>query len=312
VWTVAVAPPFALIGALYWLQRFDLTNEQVWTVANASATGLGVGTVLVFGGVFLTQSVTVTRTGFLFLGTTLATMAVGGALAGLVACLHESTASLERQNTVLHRVLRHNLRNDMTVVMCMLDDIEAQSEGDCAETARDARERIRSVVELTDKVRQANLSRPETADPQHSLDVASLVGDRVRALEETHPALDIETDLPPSAEAYVEDPFGLVVDYLVESAIEHSCTVPDLTMSVSVDRRTVSLTIEDDSQTLPDAEFAAVASGGETPLEHGLGVDLWLVDWLVAANNGEVIFQDDGSGRCVTIELTRARSGVLQ
>jgi signal transduction histidine kinase len=200
----------------------------------------------------------------------------------------------------------------MTVVMCMLDDIEAQCEGDRAETARDAREKIRSVVELTDKVRQANLSRPGTAGPGHSLDVASLVDERVRALEQTHPDLDIELDLPASAEAYVDEPFGLVVDYLVESALEHSSAVPDLTMSVSVDRRTVDLSIEDDSQTLPDAEFAAVAAGGETALEHGQGVDLWLVDWLVAANDGEVTFEDDGGRRRVTIELTRARSGVLQ
>ncbi len=311
-WIVAVVPPLTLVGAFYWLQQLDLTSDQVWTVAKYSAAGLGSGTVLFFGPAFFAQSITVTTAGFMFLGTTLAMTAVVGAFAGVIVCLCDSSGALRRQNAVLHRVLRHNLRNDMSVVMCMLDDIEATSDGKQAETAREAREKVRSVVELTDKIRQANVPRTERTGSGESLDVARLVEEHVQRLREEHPDLDIETGLSSSAAAYVDETFGLVVDNVVESAIENGETAPELKVTVRVDHGEVALVIEDYSQTLPDAEFAAVAAGAETALEHGLGVELWLVDWLVAANDGDVTFQERDGVRRVTIKLDRARSGWLR
>lgn len=312
VWAVAfTVPAVVLVSALYWLRELGLTSEQVWTASKGSAVGLAVGTALFLGVELFASPATVTSRASALYGTTLATMAVAGALGGVVLGLRTETSELKRQNTVLHRVLRHNLRNDMTVVLCLLDDLERSVDGDEAETVEQAKSKIRSFVRLTDKVREANVHRADGVDPRRPRDVAGLVETRVAELDDTATA-EVETDVPDRAMAHVGDSFGLVVENVVESAATSDQPSPDLTIRVRTDRRTVRLEVDDYGQTLPDADLSAVASGGETDLDHGRGVELWLVDWLVAANDGDLRFEV-GEDLCrVVVEVPRARPDWLR
>lgn len=308
---MAATPALVLIAAVFWLQELDLDSDQVWVVAKYSSLGIGIGTVGLVLVELLTASEVATTAGSVLVGTTIGTMGVAGAFGGVVNCLRSSNQELDRQNNVLHRVLRHNLRNDMTVVMCLLDDIEANGDLETASTAREARDKVQSVVHLTDKVRQVSAGQSGQRRTRLPRDLSDTVETRVDELEAEYPQLDVATELPDTAQAYVDETFGLVVDNVVESAISAGKQSPTLTIQVTKGPDTVQLTIEDEQGTLPDADISAVAAGGETALEHGHGVELWLVDWLVEANDGSLVLETNDQRRRVAIELERARSGWL-
>lgn len=309
-WLLAAGVSVAvLVGAVYWLHRFELSSDQVWLVSNCSALSLGLGTTAFVLVDLATTAKSVTTVEVAVLGTALGASAVFGALSGIAVTLHRSNRDLRGQNAVLHRILRHNLRNDMSVVLCLLDDIEANTDGETRETAIQARAKIQSFVRLTDRVRQANVGLTDSAETRKQRDVTDIVESRVVQLRRENPDLSIDMELPDQALASVGETFDLVIDNIVESALSDETCSPHLALQVEKDRETVRLLVEDDSMTIPDADFSAVATGSETALEHGLGVELWLVEWLVDANDGDVAFETADGVRRVTIELDRARAG---
>ncbi|WP_302080827.1 ATP-binding protein [Salinibaculum rarum] len=308
-WVLASGVSVAiLVGADYWLKRLDLGSDQVWQVSNWSALGLGIGTATLVVLTVATPATTVRGIDVTVLGATLGAAAVIGALTGVIVTVHQTNQNLQRQNAVLHRIMRHNLRNDMSVVLCLLDDIQADGNDETSETARQAREKIQSFVKLTDRVRQANVGLSDTADKRKRRDVAAIVASRVKQLRRENPDLTVEMELCGQAFASVGETFGLVIDNLVESALSEETPTPHLTVRVECERETVRLVIDDTRQTIPAADLSAVASGSETALKHGLGVELWLVEWLVNANEGKVTYETNDDGHRVTIKLDRVRA----
>lgn len=307
VWNLAwCGPVLVLVGAAFWLRELELTSNQVWTVAEFSALGLGLGTVLLVGIELLSLAAPVSDAESVLLGTTLSTMAVAGAFAGVITCLHRSKQAFRRRNAVLNRVLRHNLRNDMTVVMCLLDDVADQSNGEYAASIQQAKDKITSLVTLTDKLRHANSPHAEESLTRQKRDVTQLVTDRIEHVTDTYPELTVETNLTDSAPAHVDESFGLVVDNIVDSARIEATDEPTLAIQVDCAGGMVTVSVIDEAGLLPAADLEAVAAGPETALEHGLGVELWLVNWVVEANGGDVSFEVDDDHRCITIEVERA------
>jgi hypothetical protein len=296
-----------LIGAIYWLHRLDLDGEQIWLVANWSALSLGVGTIALFGVEIATTATLGEDMGTAVLGTALAGATVTGTLVGVVGSLDESNRKLRGQNAVLHRVLRHNLRNDMSVVLCMLDDIERSADGETAAKAQEAREKIRSVVRLTDSVREANVSLADPSADQQVRNLSEIVQTRVESFETTDEELSVETDLPKEALVRVSDEFGLVVDNILECALGGDSPPPQLLIRIEQERETVRLICEDTRQTISRVDISAVSAGSETALEHALGVELWLVEWLVDASDGSMTFETGDECHRISIELDRAR-----
>ena len=310
IWLVTSAASFGvLVGSVYWLQCLELTSDQVWTVANCSALGLGLGTTTLLVVEVTTTTAIVTSIGTAILGTTLAATAITGALGGVVLALYHSNRNLRGQNAVLHRVLRHNLRNDMSVVICKLDEIEANADDEeTANAAASAREKIQSFVRLTDSVRQAEVGLTDPAKDRRPRDLTALVASRVDELERSNPELTVESDLPEETFVTVGETFELVVDNVVESVLSGEAAEPHLTVRVERTRETASILFEDESEAIPAPDLTAVASGSETALEHGFGVELWLVTWLVDANDGTVTFQSGADKHRIRIELTRTDS----
>lgn len=288
---VVVITPFVTVSQVIQgvVQRLDLTSDQVWTVAKFSALGLGVGTIVLFAADLF--------------GAVLSTTAVTGAFAGVIANLHQSRLEFRRRNAVLNRALRHNLRNDMTVVLCLLDEIDKNSDGEHEGSIRQANDKIESLVSLTDRLRQASETRPAGSPPRRRHNLSTLVDERVECLCESHPGLDIDTSVPDSALARVGGNFGLVIDNTVECTITEKAGDVALGITVDVVGSDVVLTIRDQHGAIPRSEVEAVSSGVETPLEHGQGVELWLASWLVRANDGSMTVETAGNGHRITITV---------
>ena len=62
--------------------------------------------------------------------------------------------------------------------------------------------------------------------------------------------------------------------------------------------------VADDGPGIPAAEVNVLERGYETPLEHGSGLGLWIVNWIVTESGGGISFdENDPRGSVVTLRF---------
>lgn len=103
--------------------------------------------------------------------------------------------------------------------------------------------------------------------------------------------------------------------------LEHACQAAEATEGTadgSVARVSVARTdddgatmgllrVADDGPGLPTMERLTLEEGRETPLRHGQGLGLWLVNWVVTRAGGELsVGERDGGGTVVEVRLPLA------
>lgn len=209
----------------------------------------------------------------------------------------------ERQLKVLHRVLRHNLRNGLNVVMAAANQlVDAESRADRRALAGTLEERAHSLVALSENAAaiERTIARPDDAE---RIDAVPLVES---ALERYRDELAVEAELPEALSIVADHRLSLVLLNLLENVREH-CSMAEEHPSVRVALErfgdVAELRVEDDGPGIPDFERELVDGTREiTQLEHGTGLGLWLVKWTVESYGGRVVFEE-GSGTTVLVRL---------
>ncbi|WP_424016389.1 histidine kinase N-terminal 7TM domain-containing protein [Halorientalis pallida] len=232
-----------------------------------------------------------------------------GAHLGYTLVFQDITAERQREQrlAVLNRVLRHNLRNDLTVVDMNLDAAADRAEDDVAELLEPAREKTQGLVALSEKARR--FERVIEDDTESLVAARDLVGEVVAELREEFPEATVEIEGTDAALLRINPALlRVVVRNLVENALEHGRTgdgsdSPDVTVSVGADDDAVTVTVRDRGPGVPDHELAVIEDGDETDLEHGSGLGLWLVAWSVAAAGGEIDFDVTDAGTTATVSF---------
>ncbi len=208
----------------------------------------------------------------------------------------------EQRLEVLNRVLRHNLRNDMTLILGLTTELERTTGGD--DDVRLIRERSERLVSLAEKARAADRS---FADGEvRTIDVADVVRHEVEDIERRFPDVTVTVDIPDECRAVAHDSIDLAIANLLENAIEHTrLDEPHVSITVTSGRDgVVELSVADDGPGIPTHERRVVSVGRETTMEHGSGLGLWIVRWAVFRSGGELAFDEsEGGGSVVTISL---------
>jgi signal transduction histidine kinase len=211
---------------------------------------------------------------------------------------------------VLNRVLRHNLRNEMSRIVGRAEVIaeEADDHRDTAESILDTADEL---VELGDRAQEVEQMMSFSSGTDQRTDLAAVAELVVEPYREEFPEASVSVDVDPALSATV-DPrvFERVVDNLVENALVHNdATTPVVTVSARVDdadEQTVRLWVSDNGPGLPDQERRVLVAGEETQLHHGSGLGLWAVAWGVRRMGGELDFTDNQPrGTVVGVGLPR-------
>jgi PAS domain S-box-containing protein len=209
----------------------------------------------------------------------------------------------ERLVAVLNRVLRHNVRNGMNAVGGFAEVIAEEAEGQPAELAERIADRAQDLAGLSETARdlRAVVERGVERSPQSVQSaVEHAVDDAVHSEQEAR-RVAVEVDCE---SRYVPGEVDAAVAELVENALEHgdgavSITVEageadDATGGAGETSDHVVLAVADDGPGLPDQERRVLERGQETQLEHGSGLGLWLVNWVVTGVGGHVEADDGG------------------
>lgn len=232
---------------------------------------------------------------------------------GREAQLQEGMAHLDQQRLelqVLHRVIRHNLRNDLNVIYGYAHRIRDRAEADeldfdCSKIL-DAAEKMLGYTDQANRIRQIT----EEDGRRATLDLTEVVP----RLLETHPLVtpdvEVSTTLPEEATVRANRMLESALGELVTNAIEHSdMKTPKISIEVLTDTapsHMVEIRVADNGPGIPTLERDPLLADKEDDLYHLSGLGLWFVKWTVRHSGGEFqILDGDPAGTTVVLQLPK-------
>lgn len=215
-----------------------------------------------------------------------------------------------QQLQTLDRVLRHNLRNELTVVEGYASQIEAEGTTPVDDYAERILESTTDLLDTAEKGRKITKLLSERAR-RRPIDLVDVVEREAAAARGSADTVRIETDLPARAVATATGRIDEAIAELLENAIEHTDrSEPTIDVGVRLEGETVRIRIADDGPGIEAMERRILdETRAEEDLYHGSGLGLWFVYWIVRRSGGSLEFEANAPrGSVVTIELDRALS----
>lgn len=219
------------------------------------------------------------------------------------------------QLAVVNRVLRHDVRDDVSVVLGWGEELETRltDEENAAILDRMLRH-SRQVLELTHAAHYlVEAIEDEWRMACRATDVGATLSREVETARERFPDADFAVseslDLPP---VEANEFLGSVFSNLLSNAVWHNDSdVPHVVVRAETTGDTVTVTVADDGPGVPDAQKAAMFEMGNAgPASSGTGLGLYLIHSLVTAYGGSVTIADNAPrGTVVTVELRRVDAG---
>ena len=220
----------------------------------------------------------------------------------------------EQRLSVLNRVLRHNVRNRANLVVGRARGLRERLDGTASDHATEIERAGAQLDRLGRLARTVDEALDNGAEPSPvALDGA--VRDAVgRLFDDGHhgtrlaadraEAADLRVADPPTVRVMALDPLASALNELLDNAIRHGDT-DDSRVRVWFERdgSRIEIVVADDCPQIPPGEVEALGRS-ESELQHGGGLGLWFVEWIVSASGGELSFgESDLGGNRVTVAL---------
>ncbi len=233
-----------------------------------------------------------------------------GDLAGTIAICRDVTDLEERtrQLRVMDNILRHNLRNDLTVIRGLADQIRSQASGETAETADEIVSQSDELMSTGKKSRSitALLSEEPETKP---IDIAEMVQSIASEMKGSDFDAEITVEVPNRVVASAAVKIEEAIEELVRNAIVHNDREePTVELRVQTDADTVKIGVIDDGPGMSAMDRDVLKNGRAIDdLYHGSGLGLWLVYWIVNRSDGSInVTEVEPLGTKVTVTLPAA------
>lgn len=215
----------------------------------------------------------------------------------------------EQRLSVFNRVLRHNIRNQLTVILAHVAELASASDSRVAARAKRAQAAARNLHALAEKAQRFRRITDAAESEVGPIDVTALVDGAVEAVRDDNPDARISVSHPEAAWAEGHGTLEYAIEELLENAIRHSEADPEIEVAVTVSeaQKTVDVTVADNGPGIPRMERQVLESGLETPLEHASGLGLWMVRWATITAGGSLEIRDnEPQGTVFVLHLPRS------
>lgn len=230
----------------------------------------------------------------------------------LTGIITETTAVKLRETRlqVLNRVLRHDIKNDMNVIMgyvSLLDD-EFPEPNQYIQTILST---VDDVIKLSEQAAELDKLFDTDQKIKKRINITALIEEKCSEFENVYPNASVIRNFSVTEDIHVEAITLLesAIDNLLENAIEHNdAETPEVTVTITppqeLEHNVTEVEIADNGPGLPPEEVAVIETGTETSLEHASGLGLWLINWIVKESDGTVEFSERSPhGACITLRL---------
>jgi PAS domain S-box-containing protein len=217
---------------------------------------------------------------------------------------------------VLNRVLRHNVRNSVTVIdgyaellASDSDDVDVQA---VADNIREWAGTLESISERTATIRQLIRLLDSDEDPiGMPLSKTASTVERYRR-EYADAEIDLTIGDENSSAIMYGAIFEVALKELIENAIEHNDQpTPRIEIAIrAIEERNVAVvTVADNGPRIPRATWEIIKSGQETPMRHAEGIGLWVIYWSISTLGGTIeLASNDPRGNKITVKAPLAES----
>lgn len=223
--------------------------------------------------------------------------------------LETKTEQLE----ALNRVVRHDIRNDMAVILGWAELLEEQVDDDRREALEPILQKSRHVIQLTEVAKEFvdSLSEGESTELKQ-IELRPLLDVELAAVRESFPNAEFRlSGEPPNVSVRANEMLSSVFRNILENAVRHSDDdSPEVTVGFDVDPETVRVRIADDGPGISDDRKEQIFGKGEKGLDSpGSGIGLYLVHTLTEQFGGDVRVEDnEPTGAVFVVELPRHSS----
>jgi PAS domain S-box-containing protein len=221
-----------------------------------------------------------------------------------------------RRLQLLHRIIRHNLRNDMSVVMGYAENLKRVLETeDYERQAEIIRDVASGVGDLTESVAEIEEIASNDADDFEETSVTGLLEDLAAKYESANPNVTVRVDYESDITMLADRGLRYGVQNAIENAVEHHDGGDDgvevrLTAWVDEAAERIVLRVVDDGPPIPDVEVDAIDPDEETSdLSHGSGVGLFVMKWCAESLGGKLdIYENNPRGNVVEFTFPQLES----
>lgn len=236
---------------------------------------------------------------------------IQGRVFGELVYLRDVTAVARREQriSVLNRVLRHNIRNELTVQLGHLE-LLSQSKAENRDHHRKTIEAsIRRIQSMADQARLVDRTLREPGDVR-PVPIGSVISESIASATSRNADIIVEpaTDRADYEVMTIDRELLVwVIAELIENAFIHGeMDGKPIDITVTEDREHVAVSVIDDGPGMPDDEIEAIQSSVETALAHGSGIGLWLARWTAERSGGSLTFEEADGQNVVSLRLPRA------
>jgi len=229
-------------------------------------------------------------------------------IVGAQAMVRDASQRRQREGliSVMNRVLRHNVRNKLTVINGRAELLAGDLDGDAESNAEAILTAGNRLLDLTESARRIEANR-ELSPELETADVIPIIEESVAQLADRYPEVSVTTDLPATAVAETLPRIETALWELLENAAEHGGPQPTVSIAVETTAHQVVITITDRGPGLPEDERQVLADGKEEPLVHGQGLGLYLASWIITNLQGEIEVPKSQSGTTIEVRLPAAQ-----
>ena len=203
----------------------------------------------------------------------------------------------EQRLSVVNRVLRHNLRNDINIVQGRIEWLEQQ--GALADD-ESVREQVETVYDAADRLlalseRARHVDRTLAAVDRGRADLDELAALAVADFERTHADIAVTVEAAPAGTVVADGAARVVLRELLSVVADRSDDA-SVTVTLGRDAEHGQATVEvaADEPFVLETTRAALSKGTEQSLQHAAGLGMWVAQWVTESMNGALLIPGSG------------------